>query len=74
MFARVKGCEDLRLIQLDTYADILRKYAMLTGEVDRYVGPGPLNTDDNALLEFSAPRSLYTSWGAENLFGFLCRR
>ncbi|MBM4084228.1 MAG: hypothetical protein FJ272_05510, partial [Planctomycetes bacterium] len=74
LFGRVKACPDFQLIQLDTYADLLRKYTMLTEDVDRYVGPGPLNSDDNALLEFSAPRSLYTSWGAENLFGFLCRR
>lgn len=29
-----------------------------TEEIDRFVGEGPLNTDDNALIEFAAPKDL----------------
>jgi tetratricopeptide (TPR) repeat protein len=29
-------------------------------QIREFVGPGPLNTDDNALIEFSAPKDLLT--------------
>lgn len=29
-----------------------------TDEIDQFVGDGPLNTDDNALIEFAAPKDL----------------
>ncbi len=39
--------------------DVLGRY-LLSGEALRaWTGPGPIHTDDNAILEFSAPRQLY---------------
>lgn len=47
--AKVEGPEDLFGLLL-----------LGDGQVDAFVGDGPLNTDDNALIEFSAPRDLLT--------------
>jgi tetratricopeptide (TPR) repeat protein len=38
---------------------LLADHFLGTGDLARYAGHGPLNTDDTLWLEFSAPRSLY---------------
>jgi spermidine synthase len=54
---RVK--EDLARIQIKSVRDILAHFVFGTQEVPAFVQNAPINTDDNALLEFSTPRTLY---------------
>ena len=54
---RVK--EDLGRIQVKSVRDILAHFVFGTREVPAFVQNAPINTDDNALLEFSTPRTLY---------------
>ncbi len=38
--------------------DLLSLLAVTSDELETFVGPGPLNTDDNGLIEFAAPRDI----------------
>lgn len=49
---------DLARIRITTPVDFLRRIVM-SGHLATYAGDAPLHTDDNALLEFAAPRGLY---------------
>ena len=53
---RVK--EDLKRIKVGSVRDILSHFVFGTREVSAYVQNALINTDDNALLEFTAPRTL----------------
>jgi len=52
--------DDLVRVGVFTAGDLLSHFRLGTEEIDTYTGAVPLNTDDNLLIEFSAPRSLYT--------------
>jgi len=61
---RVK--EDLGRIQVKSVRDILAHFVFGTREVPAFVQNAPINTDDNALLEFSTPRTLYIDTSEAN--------
>ncbi len=50
---------DLRRVRVYTPEDLLSYFLFGTKEMARFTGKGPLNTDDNALIEFRAPKSLH---------------
>jgi spermidine synthase len=50
---------DLYRVGLHRPSHLLGRYIASGAELRAWVGDGPLNTDDNARLEFSAPRNLY---------------
>jgi hypothetical protein len=49
---------DLGRLEIRRPSDILSLYRLGTAEVDRLVEGAPRNTDDNARVEFSAPKTL----------------
>lgn len=49
---------DLRRIKVETPQDLLSYFVFGDKELDSLLGEGPINTDDNALIEFRAPKSL----------------
>jgi spermidine synthase len=55
--ARVR--EDLGRTEVKSVQDILAHFVFGTQEISSFVQDAPINTDDNALLEYSAPRTLY---------------
>jgi spermidine synthase len=61
---RVK--EDLKRIQIGSVQDILGHFVIGTREVPAFVKKARINTDDNALLEFSAPKTLYIDTSEAN--------
>jgi spermidine synthase len=61
---RVKA--DLGRIRVKSVQDILAHFVFGTREVSAFVQDAVLNTDDNALLEFSAPRTLYIDTSEAN--------
>jgi spermidine synthase len=58
--------DDLARVGVHDPLDLLLPFRLGWREVSRFTGPGPLNTDDNGLLEFGAPRSLYRDTLEEN--------
>ncbi|MBM4061502.1 MAG: spermidine synthase [Planctomycetes bacterium] len=50
--------EDLDRIGMKTPRNLLAYFVLGDAGVARYAGEGPVNTDDNLLLEFSAPLSM----------------
>ncbi|PJB74524.1 MAG: hypothetical protein CO096_03200 [Armatimonadetes bacterium CG_4_9_14_3_um_filter_66_14] len=52
---------DLSRVDVANVYDLLARFRFGTNEVAQFTGPGPLNTDDNALIEYAAPRSLYAN-------------
>ncbi|RME54512.1 MAG: hypothetical protein D6795_04145, partial [Deltaproteobacteria bacterium] len=48
----------LDALHLHTPQDLLADLILVEGDVRAYAGEGPLNTDDNAYLEFSTPKDL----------------
>ncbi|HKY33100.1 MAG TPA: fused MFS/spermidine synthase, partial [Candidatus Polarisedimenticolia bacterium] len=58
---RPEVAADLARVKVHDVVDLLARFRLGTGGVDRYVGsgPGPVNTDDNGFVEFAAARSLY---------------
>ena len=56
---------DLARVKISTPVDLLVRFRLADADIDQYVRAGgngtagPLNTDDNALIEFAAARSLY---------------
>lgn len=52
--------EELARAKVTTPEDFFGLFLLGTEEIPGFVGPGPLNTDDNALIEFAAPRDLLT--------------
>jgi spermidine synthase len=61
---RVK--EDLKRIKVQSLRDIISHFVFGTQEVPAFVQKAPINTDDNALLEFSAPKTLYADTSEAN--------
>lgn len=57
---------DLARIGIASVADFLAYFRLGSDEVADLVRGAPLNTDDNALIEFAAPKDLYRLTGALN--------
>lgn len=58
--ARERGVDaDLHRIGVPGLDQVLHSFALDTEGLDSFAGDGPLNTDDNAHLEFHSPRGLY---------------
>jgi len=47
---------DLKRIGIENVHDLLARFHLGPNEIASYTGSGPLNTDDNALIEFQAPK------------------
>lgn len=60
----VKG--DLVRVQVESIYDLLGVFRIGTRELAAWFGNAPLHTDDNALIEFSAPKDLYRDTQAQN--------
>ncbi len=58
---------DLARVGVRDPLDLLMKFKLGTAEIADYVGAGPLNTDNNGLIEFAAPKTLYVDTVAENI-------
>ena len=48
---------DLRRVAVESPADTLNLFRLGTSEVERLIEDAPRNTDDNARVEFAAPRT-----------------
>jgi len=59
---------DLARVGIRTPADLLSHFDLGTAELERFIGDpaGPINTDDNARIEFATPKSLLLPTGAAN--------
>lgn len=51
---------ELARAKIDDPDDFFGLFLLGTDEVGPFVGPGPINTDDNALIEYAAPKDLLT--------------
>ncbi|MBD3867459.1 MAG: spermidine synthase [Acidobacteria bacterium] len=58
---------DLARVDLRRTADILRLFRIGTREIDILAEGAPRNTDDNARVEFAAPKAIYINNLAENM-------
>ena len=58
---------DLARVDLRRTADIIRLFRIGTEEIDAMTAGAPRNTDDNARVEFAAPKALYVNNLAENV-------
>ncbi|MGH9869191.1 MAG: fused MFS/spermidine synthase [Candidatus Polarisedimenticolia bacterium] len=57
--ARAEVALDLSRVGVESPEDLMTYFLLGSDDVERLTGEGPLNTDDNALIEFRAPRSLH---------------
>jgi spermidine synthase len=60
-FADPRVAADLKRINTTSPADLMSRYYLGPAEVNALVKGVPLNTDNNALIEFSAPRRVGTT-------------
>jgi len=58
--------DDLARVGVFSIGDMLAHFRLGTNAIGRYTNGVPLNTDDNLLIEFSAPRSLYAETRRSN--------
>ncbi len=58
---------DLGRVAIRSPAYILSLFRIGTREIDRMVSGAPRNTDDNARVEFAAPKALYVNNLADNV-------
>ncbi len=56
-----KVAATLRRINISEASDLVSRFYLGTDEVRRFSSGAPINTDDNALIEFSAPRHVGTT-------------
>jgi tetratricopeptide (TPR) repeat protein len=66
--------KDLASVGIDSPASLLGLYLLADGDIDRFVGEGPLNTDDFAYLEHSASRCFGRETTPENLSALMKAR
>jgi spermidine synthase len=59
--------EDMRMLYLDSPFDFLTCFAMGETDLSEYAADAKLNTDNHPILEFSAPKGLYSETVADNL-------
>ncbi|MBI4169823.1 MAG: fused MFS/spermidine synthase [Acidobacteria bacterium] len=57
---------DLERVGVRDVFDLLSRFRLGDAEARAYAGHGPLNTDDNALIEFSAPWQVHLETASEN--------
>jgi spermidine synthase len=57
---------DLARVGVRDIFDLLARFRLGDAEARAYAGAGPLNTDDNALVEFSAPWEVHLDTAARN--------
>jgi len=50
---------DLERVNIHNVSDLIATFRMGSGSVRNFSGFGVINTDDNAYIEFSAPKSIY---------------
>lgn len=50
---------ELSRIKVTSVYDLFGHFILGTKEVEAYIGPGPLNTDDDTFVEFQTPKSLF---------------
>ncbi|HEV8307573.1 MAG TPA: fused MFS/spermidine synthase [Methylomirabilota bacterium] len=65
--AQPRVAEDLRRVGVRDVADLLARLVLDVEDVPRFTLGAPLNIDDNARVEFAAPRTLYVDAIPENL-------
>lgn len=59
--------QDLARVSIHGVTELLARFRLGSDEVSGLYGPDtPLNTDDNALIEYAAPKDLYKSTRKEN--------
>ena len=66
--------KDLASVGIDSPASLLGLYFLADDGIDRFVGTGPLNTDDFAYLEHSASRCFGRETTPENLAALIQAR
>jgi spermidine synthase len=66
--------KDLTSVGIDSPASLLGLYLLANDDIDRFVGEGPLNTDDFAYLEHSASRCFGRETTPENLAALMKAR
>jgi spermidine synthase len=66
--------KDLTSVGIDSPASLLGLYLLANDDIDRFVGEGPLNTDDFAYLEHSASRCFGRETTPENLSALMKAR
>jgi spermidine synthase len=66
--------KDLASVGIDSPASLLGLYLLADDDIDRFVGEGPLNTDDFAYLEHSASRCFGRETTPENLAALMKAR
>jgi len=64
--SELKVAIDLRRVSVDDALDLVPLFRMGTAGIDRLIEGAPLNTDDNARVEFSAPKSFGRDTLTEN--------
>jgi spermidine synthase len=65
---------DLKSVGIDSPASLIGLFLMSEQEIDRFVGKGPLNTDDLAYLEHAAARCFGRETTPTNLAALLAAR
>ncbi|MCI0489758.1 MAG: fused MFS/spermidine synthase, partial [Blastocatellia bacterium] len=60
-FADKRIASELGRVNTNSAGDLLSRFYLGTSEVARFSAGAPINTDDNALIEFSAPRHVGTA-------------
>jgi len=66
-FLQTKVKKNLEKIGLKSLPAVLSNFYLGYGEFNEYVGDGPIIADDNAILEFNAPRSLYENTSIDQI-------
>ena len=64
--SQTKVQEDLKRIDIRSPDPLLAHFVLGSQEIPEFIQKAPFNTDDNALLEFSAPKTLYQDTSEEN--------
>jgi spermidine synthase len=64
--SQTKVQEDLQRIDIRSPDPLLAHFVLGSQEIPEFIQRAPFNTDDNALLEFSAPKTLYQDTSEEN--------
>ncbi len=70
-FGDPKLAAELKRAKVKSPDDFLGLFLLGDDEIPQFVGPGALNTDDNALIEFAAPKDLLTYATADPRLPFL---
>ncbi len=58
--------DELQIVGIEDALDIIALYQMDREKMLELSGPGPLNTDDNMIIEYSAPMNLHAETAGDN--------